>query len=120
MVRSGLEMAGYVVLEAANLDEVLNKLERRPVSVVLAAIDLPPGGSSALLAALRQRPEWEKLPVVALADSAEQVLAAAARTAGFEDCLAKFDRALVLESVAKLVSPPASFAVVAAGAEGER
>ena len=120
MVRSGLDMAGYVVLEAANLDEVLSKLERRPVNVVLAALDLPPGGSSALLAVMRHRPEWQKIPVVALADSGEQVQAAAARTAGFEDCLAKFDRALVLESVARLVSPPAAFAMVAAGSEGER
>ena len=85
-----------------------SKLEQQPVDVVLAALDLPPGGCSALLAAMRHRPEWEKIPVLALADSAEQVQAAAARTAGFEDCLAKFDRALVLESVAKLVSPPAS------------
>jgi two-component system, chemotaxis family, sensor kinase CheA len=120
MVRSGLDMAGYVVLEAANLDEVLSKLEQQPVSVVLAALDLPPSGSSAVLAALGRRPEWEKIPVLALADSAEQVQAAAARTAGFTDCLSKFDRVQVLESVAKLVSPLASFAVVAAGAAGER
>jgi two-component system, chemotaxis family, sensor kinase CheA len=119
LVRSGLDMAGYVVLEAANLDEVLNKLERGPVSVVLTTLDLPPGGGSALLAALRRRPEWEKIPVLALADSPEQAQAAATR-AGFADCLAKFDRALVLESVAKLVSPPASFVPVAASAEGER
>jgi CheY-like chemotaxis protein len=98
---------------------VLSKLEKQPVSVVLAALDLPPSGSSALLAALRRRPEWEKIPVLALADSAEQVQAAAARTAGFADCLPKFDRMLVLESVAKLVSPLASFALVAAGAGAE-
>jgi two-component system, chemotaxis family, sensor kinase CheA len=120
MVRSGLDMAGYVVLEAANLEEAMSKLERQAISVVLAALDLPPGGSSALLAALRRRPEWEKIPVLALADSAEPVQAADARTAGFEDCLAKFDRALVLASVAKLVSPPLSFAAAASGAEGER
>ena len=120
MIRSSLDMTGYVVLEAASLDEALRKLEQQPVDVVLAALDLPPGGSSALLAALRLRPEWENIPVLALADSAEQVQAAAARTAGFEDCLAKFDRVLVLESVAKLVSPVASFAMVAAGAGGRR
>ena len=120
MVRSGLDMAGYVVLEAANLDEVMSRLEKQPVSVVLAALDLPPGGSSAVLSALRNRPEWKKIPVLALADSAEQAQAAAARTAGFEDCLAKYDRVLLLESVAKLVSPLASFAAVAAGAGVER
>jgi len=120
MVRSGLDMAGYVVLEAANLDEVMSRLEKQPVSVVLAALDLPPGGSSAVLSALRNRPEWKKIPVLALADSAEQAQAAAARTAGFEDCLAKYDRVLLLESVAKLVSPLASFAAVAAGGGVER
>jgi two-component system chemotaxis sensor kinase CheA len=120
MVRSGLEMAGYEVLEAADLAEVVSKLEQQTVNVVLAELDLPPSGSSALLAALRRRPEWEKIPVLALADSADPVQAAAARAAGFEDCLAKFDRVLVLESVAKLVSPLASFALVAAGAGVER
>ncbi len=120
VVRCGLEMAGYVVLEAANLDEALSKLEQKPASLVLAALDLPPGGSSALLAALRRRPDWEKIPVLVLADSAEQVRAATARSAGFEDCVAKFDRVLVLEAVAKLVSGAASYAVVAAGVGGGR
>jgi two-component system, chemotaxis family, sensor kinase CheA len=110
MIRSGLDMAGYVVLEAANLDEAMAKLEQQPVNVILAALDLPPAGSSALLAALRRRPEWNKIPAIALADSAGQVQAAAARSAGFEDCQAKFDRVQVLESVARLVSPVASFA----------
>jgi len=120
LVRSGLDMADYVVLEAANLDEAIAKLEQQPVDVVLAALDLPPGGGSALLAGMRSRPEWEKIPVLALAESAEQVQGAAARAAGFQDCQVKFDRVLVLESVAKLVSQRASFAEapVGVGVEG--
>jgi len=59
---------------------------------------------------MRSRAEWSKIPVVVLAGSAEQVQAEAARTAGFEDCQPKFDRLLVLESVARLVSPAATFA----------
>jgi CheY-like chemotaxis protein len=74
----------------------------------LAALDLPPGGGSDLLTAMRLRKEWDKIPVVVLAGSAEQVRVAAARVAGFEDCQPKFDRVLVLESVARLVSPPAA------------
>ena len=120
LVRSGLDMAGYLVLEAASLDEALSKLEHRPVSVVLAALDLPPGGCSALLAVMQHHPEWQKIPVLALADSAEQVQAAGARTAGFEDCVVKFERALVLESLAKLLSRPARFTLATAGVEGER
>ncbi len=104
MVRSGLEMADYVVLEAANLEQAIMALEQQGVDVVLAALDLPPGGGSDLLRAMRLRKEWDKIPVVVLAGSAEQVRAAAAREAGFEDCQPKFDRVLVLESVARLVS----------------
>jgi two-component system, chemotaxis family, sensor kinase CheA len=111
MVRSGLDMAGYVVLEAANLEQAITVLEQQGADVVLASLDLPPGGGSDLLAAMRLRKEWDKIPVVVLAGSGEQVRVAAAREAGFEDCQPKFDRLLVLESVARLVSPqPACFA----------
>jgi two-component system chemotaxis sensor kinase CheA len=110
MVRSGLDMAGYGLLEAANLEQAIAQLELHVVNLVLVALELPPGGSSALLAAMRLRAEWDKIPVVVLAGSAEQVQPAAARTAGFEDCQPKYDHLLVLESVARLVSPAASFA----------
>ena len=107
LVRSGLEMASYVVLEAANQEQAIAQLEQQPVNVVLAALELPPGGSSALLATMRLRAEWDEIPVVVLAGSTDGV--EAARTAGFEDCQPKFDRSLVLDSVAKLVTPAASF-----------
>jgi two-component system chemotaxis sensor kinase CheA len=104
MIRSGLDMAGYVVFEAANLDEAMHRLERQPVDVVVAALDLPPEGCSALLASMRSRPEWENIPVLALAATARQAKSRAVRTAGFEDCQVKSDRAQVLESVARLTS----------------
>jgi CheY-like chemotaxis protein len=98
-------MAEYRVLEAANLDEAVRALEQQRVDVVMAALDLPPSGSSALLAAMRQRPQWDRIPVVALTEAAVgQVQASAVRTAGFEDCQAKFDRAAMLESVGRLAS----------------
>jgi hypothetical protein len=34
MIRGGLEMAGYAVLEAANLDDAVRKLEQQPIDVV--------------------------------------------------------------------------------------
>ena len=104
LIRSGLDMAGYRVLEAANLDEVIRGLEQHPVDVVVAALDLPPNGSSALLAAMRRRPEWRGIPILALADSAEQVQERAGRRADFQDCQVKFDREAMLESVARLAS----------------
>jgi len=112
MIRSGLDMAGYRVLEAANLDEAIRGLEQQPVDIVVAALDLPPNGSSALLAAMRRRPEWEGIPILALAESAEQVRTRARQPPGqtidFQDCQVKFDREAMLVSVARLSSALAS------------
>ena len=107
MLRSSLDMVGYEVLEAACLDDAIHWLEKEPVNVVVAALDLPPNGSSALLAAVLSRPEWEKIPVMAVADSTDHVLASAIRTAGFQDCQSKTDSVAILEAVARLVSTSA-------------
>jgi two-component system, chemotaxis family, sensor kinase CheA len=104
LIRSGLDMAGYLVLEAANVDEAIRWLEQQPVDAVLAALDLPPNGSSALLTAMRRRPEWEGISVLALAASAEQVRAQAGRPMDFQNCQMKFDREAMLESVSQLAS----------------
>ena len=108
MIRGGLDMAGYSVVEAANLGEAIRRLEQQPVDIVVAALDLQSDGSSALLSALRGRPEWSRIPVLALVDSEALVRTSAARTAGFQDCQPKFDAVLVLESVSRLISPLAS------------
>lgn len=117
VIRSGLDMTGYTVIEAANLAEATRKLEQQPVDVIVAALDLQPDGNSALLAALRRRSEWAGIPVLAVVDSDGLVRASAARKAGFRDCQARFDGVMVLASVARLVSPVASIneALVCAG-----
>ena len=111
MIRSGLDMAGYAVLEASNLDEAIHRLEQQSVDVVVAALDLPPNGSADLLAAMR-RPAWNGIPVLALVASIDDVQASAARSAGYQDCQGKFDGVLVLESVARLALPVASVKTV--------
>jgi two-component system chemotaxis sensor kinase CheA len=120
MIRSGLDMAGYVVFEAANLDEAMHRLERQPVDIVVAALDLPPKGSFALLEAMRRRPEWEGIPMLALADTAEQMRARAGQSVDFQDCQVKFDREAMLESVARLAAALASLEPAPAGAGKER
>jgi two-component system chemotaxis sensor kinase CheA len=120
MIRSGLDMAGYVVYEASNLEEAIHRLERKPVDVVVVALDLPPEGSNALLAALRNRPEWENIPVLALANTARQVKSKAVRTAGFAECQLKSDQEQVFEAVARLASPVPVAEAIAAGAGEEK
>lgn len=108
LIRTNLDMAGYQVREAANLDEAIRVLEQQPVDIVVAALDLPPNGSSALSAAMRQRPEWRKIPILELADSTEQVRARSSQSVDFQDCQMKFNREAMLESVARLASALAS------------
>jgi two-component system chemotaxis sensor kinase CheA len=108
LIRSGLDMAGYRVVEASTLSEAIHGMELQPVDVIVAALDLPLNGSSALIDAIRRRPEWQKIPVLALADSADPVQASAARTAGFQDCQARHDQEAMLRSVSRLASALAS------------
>jgi two-component system, chemotaxis family, sensor kinase CheA len=108
LIRSSLDIAGYRVVEAADLDETMREMERQPADVVVAALDLPPKGGAFLCAAMRRRPEWQRIPVLALTDSAGQIESSAAQAAGFEDCQDKFDREALLESVARLASAHAA------------
>lgn len=108
LIRSGLDMAGYHVLEAASLDEAIRGLEQQPVDIVVTTMALPPNGTVALLAAMRRRPEWDRIPVLALTESAEQERAPDFQSAGFQDCQSKFDREAMLESLSRLASAVAS------------
>jgi two-component system chemotaxis sensor kinase CheA len=104
LIRSGLEMAGYRVVEAANLDEATRMLGRQSVDAVVAALDLPPGGTPDLLAAMRRRPEWARIPILSLADSLDQVRAQNGVPMEFQDCQMKFDREAMLTSLTRLAS----------------
>ncbi|MGD0938432.1 MAG: chemotaxis protein CheW [Terracidiphilus sp.] len=104
MIRSGLDISGYAVLEAASLEEALDCLEHQQVDVVLAALNLTPGAGSPLLAAMRRRSEWEKIPVLAVVDTAEEIEATQWRAQGFRGCQPKFDSSAILDTVAKLLA----------------
>ncbi len=104
LIRNELNMAGYEVVEAANLDEAIRGLEQQPVDVVVASLDLPAQSGLTLLAAMQRRPEWAAIPVLALAESGEQIQSPAVRKAGFQDCQAKFDQEAMLQSVSRLAS----------------
>jgi two-component system chemotaxis sensor kinase CheA len=115
LIRMQLDMAGYEVVEAANLEEALRALEDARADVVLAALELPPEGGQALLERMRQRAEWASIPVLGLASTPEQAREAASRTQGLERCQAKFDGEALVESVAALASALASAELAPAG-----
>lgn len=84
LIRNKLEMAGYAVLEAADLEEAVRSLEANAIDVVIGAEHLPPGGCSGLRALMRERAEWKQIPVAAIdgpAEGIEELAAEALRTA---------------------------------------
>ncbi|HEY3742180.1 MAG TPA: chemotaxis protein CheW, partial [Bryobacteraceae bacterium] len=92
LLRSGLEMAGFEVSEAASAPEVLRALDLRQADVVVASLDVPPHGAYSLLDSIRRQPGHERLPVIGLTDGGDA--ASGVRGSGqteFEDCQRKFD-----------------------------
>jgi response regulator RpfG family c-di-GMP phosphodiesterase len=108
MIRGSLDMAGHLVLEAETVDEAIHYLEVQTIHCVLASLDLPNRGASTLLNAIRDRPAWAAIPVMALAESSPATL-----PADFQECLDKFDHASVLASIARLASALAPDVTVA-------
>lgn len=91
LLRSGLEMAGFEVSEAASAPEVLRALDQRQADVVVASLDLPPHGAYSLLDSLRRQPGQERLvPVIGLTDGETGTARGTGQTE-FEDCQRKFD-----------------------------
>ena len=102
LIRSGLDIEGYVVLEASDLEEAVRTLERKQVDLVAAALDLPPSGGLSLISAMRQRPDWANIPVLGVADSSDQIASCPIGSDGYQLAHLKFDTFAILESIAKL------------------
>jgi two-component system chemotaxis sensor kinase CheA len=111
LIKSGLEMAGYEVVEAANRDEAMRALERHPVDVVVTALELAPRGGAELVEEMRRHNECRSIPVLGLSESPMKA------PAEFADCQVKFDRDAMLASVARLASALSAEALVGVGEE---
>ena len=97
-------MAGHVVFEAGNSEEVLSRLGSHRVDVLLSGLDWPGEDPLELLRRIRLSPEWKEVPVVALAGHPEETEKSAERDLDFNEYHMKFDREAVLGSIARLAS----------------
>jgi two-component system, chemotaxis family, sensor kinase CheA len=109
LLRSGLEMAGYEVIEAASAPEVLRALEHNHADILLASLDLPPTGAYKLLETVRRQSGQRSLPAIALLD------AGGGRGANpefdFEDYQQKFDWEGMVRSIGNLAARTAADAL---------
>jgi two-component system chemotaxis sensor kinase CheA len=101
LLRSYLEMHGHRVIECAGIDAAIEKLEKTTVDVVLSALDLGGDTGDDLVGVLRRTPECVALPVIGLA--AEE--GREAGRAAFDACVAREDRASILQAIHRLTQP---------------
>jgi two-component system, chemotaxis family, sensor kinase CheA len=102
LMRGALEMSGYAVIEAGNLDEAISGMEKHAVDAVLVADDLPPGGAAAVVEAMRRRPEWELIPVMEVEAWEKRRGAHAAQAGSLQANGASTERGGILEFLATL------------------
>ena len=101
LLRSGLEMAGYEVMEAASAPEVLRALDQRQADVLLSSVDLPPNGGHALLETIRHQPAYQRLPAIGLLDEGG-ISGKGNSSVDFEEYQRKFDWEGMVRAIGRL------------------
>jgi CheY-like chemotaxis protein len=102
LLRGGLEMAGYHVIEASNAPDAFRSFNRRPADLLMTSLDLPPAGGLSLLESLRRQSGQEKLPAVALLDDSQQRVPRQNGNVDFDEYQRKFDWEAIVDSVQRL------------------
>jgi len=72
----------YTVLMASNGEEALEKLATNPVNIVLLDIAMPNMDGFTVLRYMRSMPDYQKLPVIMLTASSDEVKRAKAMNEG--------------------------------------
>lgn len=95
----------YEILEFETGAEAIEGIRREPPDLVLLDISLPGMDGTAVLEALRAKPELRQLPVVALTAHAMSGARERYLAAGFDDYISKpiVDEDVLLETIARLV-----------------
>jgi CheY-like chemotaxis protein len=105
LVRDVFESAHWRVVEAANGQEALDRLEAASPDLVLLDLEMPVKDGFAALVEIRKNPRFSGIPVMAVTAKAMQPDRERIVTAGFDACITKpIDVARLRERVYELLS----------------
>jgi len=104
LVRNSLEMAGYSVVEAEDAQGALRVLEKRKIDVVVASASLRSAEDAGLREKMQRTPKFAGIPILTLAETAEENGKRGGPVRDIEDYQMKYDREAMLRSVAKLAA----------------
>lgn len=105
-VRIALDTAGYDVVEAADGQDALGKLDGRKLHLVISDVNMPRLDGYGFVAAMKQKPSYKYTPVVMLTTEDSAAKKERGREAGVKAWIVKpFQPPTLLNVVSKLVLP---------------
>lgn len=104
MVAFSLKAAGYLVVDAVDGQDGLEKAQLQTVDLVLTDQNMPRMDGLQLIKALRQLPAYQKVPILMLTTESSDEMKAQGRAAGANGWLVKpFDPERLIEVVKKVI-----------------
>lgn len=105
-VRIALDSAGYDVVEAADGQDALGKLDGRKLHLVISDVNMPRLDGYGFVTAMKQKPSYKYTPVVMLTTEDSAAKKERGREAGVKAWIVKpFQPPTLLNVVSKLVLP---------------
>ena len=92
LTRMMLERAGYSVIEATDGEDAYEKLDGRPLGMILCDLAMPRMDGLSFLRLLRHHPRYRSTPLVVLSTETRQEQRTAARVAGAQAFIPKPER----------------------------
>lgn len=104
MVAFSLKAAGYLVVDAVDGQDGLEKAQLQTVDLVLTDQNMPRMDGLQLIKALRQLPAYQKVPILMLTTESSDEMKSQGRAAGANGWLVKpFDPERLIEVVKKVI-----------------
>ncbi len=104
MVKYSLEGAGYVVTEATDGQDGLNKAKAKTFDLILTDQNMPGMDGLTLIKSLRALPNYRTTPILMLTTEANDAMKAQGKAAGATGWLVKpFDPAKLVELIKKVI-----------------
>ncbi|NMG68115.1 response regulator [Azoarcus indigens] len=106
VVKTALTGAGYEVIEAADGQDALARLDGRKINLVISDVNMPRLDGIGFLRQMKQKPGYQFTPVIMLTTESEADKMRQGKEAGAKAWVVKpFQPAQMLAAVAKLIQP---------------
>jgi chemotaxis protein histidine kinase CheA/CheY-like chemotaxis protein len=100
-----LDVAGYAVTSVTSVEDALRmRDEGAEFDIIVSDIHMPGSDGFMFAEAVRSGGRWKDTPIVALAENATPADFERGRQVGFDDCVAKFDRGAIVQTLAQVAN----------------